>query len=141
MAFFETQIIKLDENGEYPAGLTDWVNANEYCLEEIEADGDIRRFKISKPSFPEETEEEKQERIATLHMTKWDFFKYVLEPKGITYETLVKTTSGTDKVSEAWNLCKDIYRGDEVLTEFIKNYISITDEELDTLFEKYGENG
>lgn len=137
MGFYIGQIVK----EEYPDGLVDWCNANSCGLEEIDSLNGERRFKIFKFVPPEETEEEKQKRIATLHMTKWDFFKYVLEPKGITYEALVTATSGTDKISEAWNLCKDVFRGDEVLTGFIKNYISITDTELDNLFEKYGENG
>lgn len=141
MGFFKGQIIKLQDGEGYPEGFIDWVNDNNFMLEELEALNGRRRFKVVEITVPKETEEEKRERISALHMTKWDFFKHILEPKGITYEALVQATSGTDKISEAWNLCKDVYRGDEVLTGFIKNYISITDEELDTLFETYGEAG
>lgn len=82
---------------------------------------------------------EKKERIAKMSMTKYDFFKYVCQPYGITYKQLVAAANSTDEMAAAWNLCSAVYRGDEVLCANITKFIpALTEHKLDEIFEQYG---
>lgn len=81
---------------------------------------------------------EEQKRIAGLFMTKYDFYKYVLLPNGVNYETLMSVLSQSMEMKAAWDLCANVYRGDPLLNEHIKDFITITDEQLDEIFETYG---
>lgn len=92
---------------------------------------------------PKKTEEQKEleekERVAKLSMTKYDFFKYVCSPYGVTYAKLNELVNFNDEVAAAWNLCSRVYRGDETLCKYIKNFIPvITDSKLDEIFKTYG---
>ena len=84
-----TQIgdIICDENGIIYAETADWCNNNNAMLEEIEPEGDIRRFKVV--PVPESTEEEKaalirEKRNNLLHQTD----KYMLADFPISPEKL-----------------------------------------------------
>ena len=93
---------------------------------------------------PKKTEEQKEleekERIAKLSMTKYDFFKYVCQPYGVTYARLNEFVSSSDEVAAAWNLCAKVYRGDGTLCAYIKVFIPVmTDSKLDEIFKTYGE--
>lgn len=82
----------------------------------------------------------KENHINALHMTKQDFYNHVLKPNGITYDILLNVLKENIDLQAAWDLCKDVYRGDDFLNKYIKNYIpGITDSALNELFEQYGE--
>ena len=105
---------------------------------------DIDGFYYLAEKCPKKTEEQKEieekERIAKLSMTKYDFFKYVCSPYGVTYARLNKFVSSSDEVAAAWNLCAKVYRGDETLCAYIKVFIPVmTDTKLDEIFKTYGE--
>lgn len=87
----------------------------------------------------QEAEQEEKKRIAKMSMTKYDFFKYVCQPYGITYKQLVAAANSTDEMAAAWNLCSAVYRGDEVLCANITKFIpALTEHKLDEIFEQYG---
>lgn len=127
--------------GELSAG---YPVTNEIAQEIIE---NPMRFKIAEGEVVKKTDEEYEEelnqkekvRVANLHMTKLDFYKFILKPNGIEYSDLIKILESNQDLKAAWDLCKDVYRGDETLNNYINNYINITDEELDMLFEQYGD--
>ena len=94
---------------------------------------------IYNENWAKEQEEAEQIRIAKLHMTKYDFLKYVLKPNGITYPMLLQVISASEEMSEAWDLCQYVYRGDETLNKFIFEQIpNITPADLTAIFEQYG---
>lgn len=69
----------------------------------------------------EEIEREKeQERKSKLKMTKRDFFLYVLQPYGVTYQALNQALQVNDTLSACFNLCNHIYRYDTMLVSAIK---------------------
>jgi hypothetical protein len=105
---------------------------------------DIDGFYYLAEKCPMKTEEQKEieekERIAKLSMTKYDFFKYVCSPYGVTYAKLTEFVTSSDEVAAAWNLCARVYRGDETLCKSIKQVIPVmTDNKLDEIFKTYGE--
>ena len=80
------------------------------------------------------------ERIGKLKMTKYDFYKYVLQPNGITYAQLEQALANNIEAKVAWNLCNHVFRGDETLNGYIKTVIpTITDEILTEIFIEKGE--
>ena len=82
------------------------------------------------------------ERIGRLKMTKYDFFKYVLQPNGITYAQLEQALATNAEAKTAWDLCNHVFRGDETLNAYIKTVIpTITDEALTEIFKQYGIEG
>lgn len=92
----------------------------------------------------EEQEAEKElkekERVAKLSMTKYDFFKYVCKPYGITYPTLLQFVNSNDDIAAAWDLCARVYRGDELLCANITRFVpAVTADVLDVIFKEYGE--
>lgn len=92
------------------------------------------------PNYKEVVALKEKERIAKLAMTKYDFFKYVCSPYGITYAKLTEFVTSSDEVAAAWNLCARVYRGDEILCKSIKKVIPVmTDNKLDEIFKTYGE--
>lgn len=85
-----------------------------------------------------DNEEYIKEYLKTLKMTKYDFFKYVCQPNGITYSQLMEAVNSNDEIAGAWNLCNHVYRCDEILNKYIKNYIpNITDDELNNIFTEH----
>lgn len=80
------------------------------------------------------------ERIGKLKMTKYDFYKHVLQPNGITYAQLEQVVALNEGLKPAWNLCNHVFRGDETLNGYIKTVIpTITDEILTEIFIEKGE--
>jgi hypothetical protein len=91
---------------------------------------------IKNPNYEKEEEEKEQEHIAMLNMTKYDFYKLICQPNGISYQRLMQLVNSSDDIAAAWNLCERVYRGDETLISAIKMYLpSMTDEELTRIFE------
>jgi len=87
-----------------------------------------------------EKEKKEAERIAKLHMTKYDFFKYVCEPHGITYDALMDVVNSNDSIKAAWNLCNHVYRGNADLNAYILTVIpTLTEEKLNEIFEEHTE--
>lgn len=92
---------------------------------------------IKNPDYEKEEEEKEKKRIAMLNMTKYDFFKLVCKPYGITYAQLLQFVNVNEDVAAAWNLCERVYRGDELLLPAIKQVIpTMTDELLTQIFEE-----
>lgn len=78
------------------------------------------------------------EQKGKLHITKYDFYQYVCKPHGISYTLLMDFVNSSGDTKAAFDLCNHIYRGNTVFVNEIKKYApSITDEELDAVFEKY----
>lgn len=78
------------------------------------------------------------ERKAKLHITKYDFYQYVCKPCGISYALLTDFVNSSDEIKAAFELCNHIYRGNTVFVNAIKKFApSITDEQLDLIFEQY----
>lgn len=109
------------------------LNPNKYYIEAGEL----------KSKSTEELQEEERlkelERLAKLSMTKYDFFKYVCQPAGISYQQLMSIVNSNDEMAAAWNLCSAIYRGDETLCNNIQKYLpAMTDDALNEIFKQYG---
>lgn len=104
---------------------------------------------IENPNKDEEIakrEQEEAERaakeLAMLNMTKYDFYKHICKPNGISYTELMQFVNSDEEIAAAWNLCERVYRGDELLFNCIKQVIpDITEEILDTIFKNYGKKG
>lgn len=80
------------------------------------------------------------ERIAKLHMTKYDFFTYICKPYGITYDALMAVVESNDDIKAAWNLCNHVYRGNADLNAYILKVIpTLTEEKLNEIFEEHNE--
>ena len=80
----------------------------------------------------EEHEKEERERKAKLKMTKRDFFLYVLQPYGVTYQALNQILNSNDTLSACFNLCNHVYRYDTMLIGNIKTMLeAITGETID----------
>lgn len=87
----------------------------------------------------EKAQKEEEIRIGNLHMTKLDFYLYVCKPFNITYSQLKEAISQNEDLSAAWELCNHVYRGNEILNNYIQSVIpDITDEILTQIFERYG---
>ena len=84
----------------------------------------------------EEVEAIEKQRIGNLKMTKYDFYKYVCQPNGLTYDELISAINSNEETKAAWNLCNHVYRGDSLLNAYIKQVIpDMTDEALTEIFE------
>lgn len=114
-------------------------NTTKYLILNIEEPGD---------DFPEGFElitneaaevYEKKNALNALCMTKLDFYKFVLSPNGITYDVLLNVLKENIELQATWDLCQNVFRGDDFLNKYIKKYIpNITDEQLDEIFEEHG---
>jgi hypothetical protein len=92
------------------------------------------------PLWEAKQEQAEKERVAKLSMTKYDFYKYVCQPYGITYDKLMELVNSADEIKVAWELCGAVYRGDETLTTAINKFLpNLTDDKLDKIFKQYGE--
>lgn len=101
----------------------------------IVQDGEL----IKNPNYEEDKAKERKEYISHLAMTKYDFYKYVCKPNDITYPQLVAMVNSNEEVAAAWNLCGHVYRGDEILCEYIEQFMpTLTEDVLDEIFENYG---
>lgn len=84
----------------------------------------------------EEVEAVEKLRIGNLKMTKYDFYKKVCKPYGISYDDLMLAINSNEETKAAWNLCNHVYRGDSLLNAYVKQVIpDMTDEELTEIFE------
>lgn len=94
---------------------------------------------VKNPDYDKQKEEQRKEEIARLAMTKYDFFKFVCQPNEITYSQLCQLIQSNEEVAAAWDLCGHVFRGDNVLCKYIKEFLpSMTDEVLDEIFEQHG---
>lgn len=113
-----------------------------YSTEPIEGAESIFDNIYTNPNYEAELDKQEQERIGKLYMTRYDFYKYIVAPSGITYDQLEEIVNSNSDMKAAWNLCGNVYRGDTTLCENIKNYIpTMTDELLTAIFEQFGKQG
>lgn len=105
----------------------------------IKSDVDFIYFvKNGKFEKQNKKELEEAERIAKLHITKLDFFEYVLKPFGFTYAQLQEILHANDDLNAAWQLCNHVYRGNEALNNCIFTHIpELTEEQLTQIFEEH----
>jgi hypothetical protein len=108
---------------------------------------------IKNPNYEQEEAEKQAQRereeaeraakeLAMLNMTKYDFYKHVCKPNGISYTELMQFVNSDEEIAAAWNLCERVYRGDKLLFNCIKQVIpDMTEEILDTIFRNYGKKG
>lgn len=91
------------------------------------------------PDYEEEKEQQEKERIAKLSITKYDFYKLICQPAGLGYQQVMALVNSNDDIAAAWNFCERVYRGDELLNLYIKQFLpNITDAQLDEIFIIYG---
>ena len=94
---------------------------------------------VEDPNYYNKQEQIEKERIAMLSMTKYDFFKYVCKPYGVSYSMLLQLVNSNDDIAAAWDLCSRVYRGDELLCANITKFIpAVTADVLDVIFKEYG---
>lgn len=94
---------------------------------------------IKNPDYDKQKEEQRKEEIGRLAMTKYDFFKFVCQPNEITYSQLCQLVQSNEEIAAAWDLCGHVFRGDDVLCRYIKEFLPVmTDEILDEIFERHG---
>ena len=93
---------------------------------------------VVNPNYEEDKRKEEEQGWQLWHMTKYDFYKYVLQPNQITYTVLMQIVNSNEDIAAAWNLCAYVYLGDSMLTEVVKQYIpSMTDEALKEIFREH----
>ena len=94
---------------------------------------------ILNPAWETIQQNKEKERIAKLSITKYDFYKLVCKPNGFDYKQVMALINSDDDIAAAWNFCERVYRGDELLNTYIKQYLpDVTDETLDEIFTRYG---
>lgn len=94
---------------------------------------------VENPDYEEEKARQEAERIGRLSITKYDFYKLICKPNGLGYEQVMALVNSNDDIAAAWNFCERVYRGDELLNLYIKQFIpNITDAQLDEIFKTYG---
>lgn len=125
---------------EYPIEAADFCNRRGDCyITEIEAADEVRRFQIVE--VPEETEEEKAQRIAMLSLTRGDVFRGLLMAKGVTraqLRAMIETNEGLTEVGREMALIDfdealNFYRGN-ALIDTVGLALGITSEQLDEFF-------
>ena len=131
-----------------------------YCIKKdgniILMDDDIQRLENTKLVMPEIANEEivemtaeelkvledeekarEEERIAMLNMTKLDFYYNVLKPNDITYQEVEQVVSTSDELRANWELCKDVYRGNKFLSQYVLERVpGMTEGRLTEIFEE-----
>lgn len=111
-----------------------------YALSKWEILGSEGIIDISKtPEYIEEEAQKEAERVARLKMTKLDFFKYVVAPTGTTYAQLIEAVGSNDLLKATWDLCNHVYRGDEVLNDYVTELLKVSPEQLNEVFKEYGD--
>lgn len=97
---------------------------------------DDKIVKKTQQQYDEDKRRAERQRLDMLSMTKYDFFKYICQPNGMTYQQLMTLINSDDNIAAAWNLCAAVYRGDPILVEQISKRWPELD--LDAIFERYG---
>lgn len=82
-----------DENGNVYASAAVWCNENDAFLEEIEPEGDVRRFKVI--PVPEPTVEEKNEQIRQQRQ-----YRFALESDPLYFDYVEAQARGDETVDE-----------------------------------------
>lgn len=106
-----------------------------YKAEYVEEENQITEVWIDNT---EEAKAIEKQRIGNLKMTKYDFYKYVCQPNGLTYDELISAINSNEETKAAWNLCNHVYRGDTTLNGYINTVLpNLTEDELTQIFEEH----
>lgn len=106
------------------------VNPSHYSIEDNEI--------VYNENWQTEAKQKDKERIAMLHITKLDFYEYVLKPHGIYYSQLLQVLNSDEELAATFDLCNHIYRGNEKLNQYIFSQIpDMTEEQLTEIFETH----
>lgn len=93
---------------------------------------------IVNPNYEEDKRKEEEKEMLYWHMTKYDFFKYICQPYGITYSALTQIINSNDDIAAAWNLCAYVYLGDELLSSTVQQFIpELTIDRLKEIFREH----
>lgn len=107
--------------------------ASDYVIEETEETYVLYNGEyLTEAQAQEKAEQAEIEHKAKLKMTKRDFFLYVLQPYGVTYQALNQALSQDDTLAACFNLCNHIYRYDSMLVGNIKTLLeTLTQQSID----------
>lgn len=136
----EMTIQKVMQIGDLPAGYIHITAKQAQKIEEdpiyyVISDGEL----IKNPNYDEIKRQQEAERVARLSITKYDFYKAICQPNGLGYQQVMALVNSNDEIAAAWNFCERVYRGDELLNTYIKQYLpDVTDEQLDEIFKTLG---
>lgn len=111
-------------------------NIDKYGYEYRETEEAYEAWGPTEEEIQARLDELEQRRIAMLNMTKYDFYKKVCVPNGISYSQLMELVNSSEETMAAWNLCERLYRGDTILIGAIHQFLpNLTDEQLTQIFE------
>lgn len=117
----------------YPVEAAEWCNANNCYIEEIESIDGVRRFEIKEVVPYVETEEEKQQRIARLKLTKREVFLGLYKALGVTPEQVRANITDPEALIE-FDYATEYYRGNPLINA-VGITLGLTYEQLDRFFE------
>lgn len=117
----------------YPIEAAEWCNANNCYIEEIESIDGVRRFEIKEVVPYVETEEEKQQRIARLKLTKREVFLGLYKALGVTPEQVRANIADPEALIE-FDYATEYYRGNPLINA-VGITLGLTYEQLDRFFE------
>lgn len=126
----------------YTPEASEWCNANNCYLEEIEPINGVRRFEIKEVKPYIETEEEKRTRLDKLSMTRGDLFEALIFAFGKDENDVIQIVELMTEIDDITkkiyiNRIKnalDFYRGYPAV-DMIGQILGITPEQLDQFFE------
>ena len=117
----------------YPIEAAEWCNANNCYIEEIEPIDGVRRFEVKEVIPYVETEEEKQQRIAHLKLTKREVFLGLYKALGVTPEQVRDNITDPEALIE-FDYATEYYRGNPLINA-VGITLGLTYEQLDRFFE------
>lgn len=116
---------------EYPEGLYDFVIEHNYTLKEVEPTEEARRVQIVE--IPEETPEQRRQRLNMLSLTKREVFLALYRDKGLTPEQIRASITNPEALIE-FDYATEYYRGNPLI-DAIGLQLGYTSEDLDYLFQ------
>lgn len=133
-------LLVVQEIGSLPEGYILITEEEAHIIEKdplwyIVEDGEL----VKNPNYEEQKEQQRKEHLAMFAMTKYDFYKCICTPNGISYAQLMAMVNSNEEIAAAWNLCGHVYRGDATLCTYIQQFLpEMTEEVLDNIFEQHG---
>lgn len=126
----------------YTIEVAEWCNNNNCYIEEIEPINGVRRFEIKEVQPYIETEEERQQRLDKLSMTRADLFEALIlafDKNENDILQIVEAMTEVDDITKKIYINRiknalDFYRGYPAV-DMIGQILGITSEQLDKFFE------
>lgn len=106
-----------------------------FIYKEVLLSNDFRFDILDTQEYIQAIKDKIDEINSQLHITKLDFFTLLIQPAGISYETLVNKINELGMQAQ-WNLCNHVYYG--VIKPFLSALpLGKTEEEIIEIFEKH----